>query len=194
VDRSRLGKQVMALTLLLLSGITSALPLQVPPNDAGAKVPSVSVARLSPRESVVQAFTGSQIQIDYGRPYRKGRKIFGGMLHYGKMWRTGADEASVLTTSGTIMIGNLPVPPGSYSLFTIPDKEHWTLILNKVPDFYGRGGYDREKDLGRVKMSVESRPEMVEQFTIQIDKASEARGTLNISWENVRASVPVSAN
>jgi hypothetical protein len=210
VDRSRSSKQVrefqaillsrgfgasglMALTLLLLCGVASALPLQVPPNDAGGRLSTVRPARLSPRESAVQTLAGNEIQIDYGRPYRKGRKIFGGMLNYGKMWRTGADEASVLTTRATIMIGSLAVPPGSYSLFTIPNKERWTLILNKVPDFEGRGGYDRKKDLGRAEMSVERLPEIVEQFTIRIDKASEARGTLNISWESVRASAPVSA-
>ena len=147
--------------------------------------------RLSPRERTSETLAGKKVQINYGRPYRRGRKIFGHGLPYGKLWRTGADEATTLSTEATLTVGTLEVPPGDYSLFTIPNKEHWTLVVNTEPNLMGRIGYNRKKDLGRVDMKVEN-TQMIEQLTIEIVKTTENSGILKISWETTGASVPIS--
>ena len=149
--------------------------------------------RISPRDRTVETLAGQDVQIFYGRPYRKGRKIFGDGLRYGELWRTGADEATQLSTEATLTIGDLTIPPGNYSLFTIPKKDRWTLIINKDPHLMGKFGYSRRKDLGRVSMSVERTSEMIEQLTIEIEKTTEKTGILKISWETTVASVPISA-
>jgi hypothetical protein len=147
--------------------------------------------RLSPREHTSETLAGKNVEIAYGRPYRRGRKIFGNGLPYGKLWRTGADEATTLSTDATLTVGRLTVAPGDYSLFTIPNMDHWTLVINTDPNLLGRNGYNRKKDLGRVDMAVERTPEMVEQLTIEIAKTTENSGILRISWETTLASVPI---
>ena len=98
-----------------------------------------------------------------------------------------------MSTEATLTIGDLTIPPGNYSLFTIPKKDRWTLIINKDPHLMGKFGYSRRKDLGRVSMSVERTSEMIEQLTIEIEKTTEKTGILKISWETTVASVPISA-
>jgi hypothetical protein len=149
--------------------------------------------RLSPRERTSETLAGKNVEIAYGRPYRRRRKILGSGLPYGKLWRTGADEATTLSTDATLTVGGLTVAPGDYSLFTIPNKDHWTLVINTDPNLLGRNGYNRKKDLGRVDMAVERTPEMVEQLTIEITKTTENSGILKISWETTLASAPISA-
>ena len=151
------------------------------------------IDRLSPHEATTQTLAGKWIVIEYGRPYLKGRNLIGNIVRYGQMWRTGADEAPVLSTEGDLMIGELRVPTGRYSLFTIPGKDHWTLVVNKVPNLMGRNGYNSQKDLGRVEMNVDMQAAVTEQFTIAIDKTTADRGVLKMSWASVVVSVPISA-
>ncbi len=150
--------------------------------------------RVSPHEQASATIGGKKITIDYGRPYLKGRKAVGGALApYGQVWRTGADEATMLTTSVDFMIGDLKVPAGSYSLFTIPGPDSWTLIVNKTAKQWGAFKYEEATDLGRTKMKVEKTPSPVEQFTINIVPGSGNNGTLVMEWENTKASVPLKA-
>ncbi|MEN6535070.1 MAG: DUF2911 domain-containing protein, partial [Bryobacteraceae bacterium] len=93
--------------------------------------------RISPHEQTSATFDGKKVTVEYGRPYKKGREIFGGLVPWDKVWRTGADEATILTSDADLMIGSLHVPKGSYSLFTIPEKQSWTLIVNKVAKQWG---------------------------------------------------------
>jgi Protein of unknown function (DUF2911). len=148
--------------------------------------------RISPHEQVQVTVAGKSIKIDYGRPYLKGRKAIGGdLVPYGKVWRTGADEATMLTTEVDLMIGDLKVPAGSYSLFTLPSEEGWTLIVNKVAKQWGAFKYDPATDLGRVRMKVEKTPSLVEQFTISFEQPTAKSAILALAWENTKASVPV---
>lgn len=110
--------------------------------------------RISPRGYVEGPFGSGVLQITYGRPYRPGRKLFGNLVPYKQLWRTGADESTALGTTVELAIGSLTVPPGHYSLLTIPEKDRWTLIVNKEPDLQGIVQYNRKKDLGRVEMEV----------------------------------------
>ncbi len=146
-------------------------------------------ARLSPRGEAVAELSGKTIRIEYGRPYRKGRPIFGGLIPYGKLWRTGADEATALASDGGLVVGGLRVPPGGYSLFTIPGTDTWKLIINRDPDLRSPAQYNRKHDLGRVDMSIARSVATIEQLTIVIQKTGETTAVLSIAWENVVASV-----
>jgi hypothetical protein len=146
--------------------------------------------RVSPHETTSAVLGGKKVTIEYGRPYKKGREIFGKLEPFGKVWRTGADEATTIETAGDLMLGSLHVPAGKYSLFTIPGATDWTLIINKVAKQSGAFEYDAKNDLGRLKMKFEKSPKVTEQLTISID-AQGSRGTLKIAWDNVIASVPV---
>ena len=147
--------------------------------------------RKSPHETVSATVAGKTISISYGRPYLKGRKAVGGALvPYGQVWRMGADEATKLTTDTDLMIGDLKVPKGSYSLFILAEKDKWTLIVNKTADQWGAFNYNQSQDLGRVPMRTNSSPSPAEQFTITLAEAQNMV-TLHLAWENVEASVPI---
>jgi len=146
--------------------------------------------RVSPHETTSAVLGGKKISIEYGRPYKKGRVIFGGLEKFGKVWRTGADEATTIENQGDLMLGSLHVPAGKYALFTIPDQTEWTLVINKVAKQSGAYEYDAKQDLGRVKMKIEKSPKVIEQLTISIEGQG-SRGTLKIAWDDTVASIPV---
>ncbi len=148
--------------------------------------------RVSPHETVELALNGKKITVTCGRPSMKGRKIMGGLVPFGQVWRTGADEATVLTTEADLMIGDLTVPKGSYGLFTLPSESGWKLIVNKVSDQWGAFNYDAKQDLGRVDMKAGKTSAPVEQFTITLAKAGSG-ATMKLEWENTSASVDLKA-
>lgn len=155
---------------------------------------ALQAQKASPHETVKAVLNGKTITIEYGRPYVKERDVWSGSLApKGKVWRTGADEATTLVLQGDIMLGDLHVPAGSYTLFTIPGDSEWTLIVNKVAKQWGAFKYDEKMDLGRAKMKVAKTASAVEQFTIALD-AMGSKGTLKMSWANVEASIPVMAH
>lgn len=145
----------------------------------------------SPHETVSADLGGHKVTIAYGRPYMKGRKIVGGLVPYGQVWRTGADEATKLTTDADLQIGSLTVPKGSYALFTLPSENGWKLIVNKTANQWGAFKYDQAQDLGRTDMTVGKTSAPVEQFTISLDKTDADSATLKMTWENTEAAVPV---
>jgi hypothetical protein len=148
--------------------------------------------RASPHATVELMLGGKKVTISYGRPSMKGRKIVGGLVPYGEVWRTGADEATKLTTEADLMIGTLLVPKGSYALFTLPTAQGWKLIVNKKSDQWGAFNYSAQDDLGRVDMKVGKTAKPVEQFTMSLTKAG-AGGLLKLEWENTSASVAIKA-
>jgi hypothetical protein len=130
------------------------------------------------------------VTVDYSSPRAKGRKIYGDVVPLGKVWRTGANEASTFVTTTDITVGGTAVPAGSYTIFTIPDKDKWTLIISKKTGEWGTDYPGPSNDLARVDMKVSSLPAPVENFTISFDKSANG-GTMNIDWESTRASVPI---
>jgi Protein of unknown function (DUF2911) len=144
--------------------------------------------RVSPHETTELTRNGKKITVTYGRPYMKGRKIMGALVPYGQVWRTGADEATLLTTEADLTIGNLAVPKGSYSVFTLPSESGWKLIVNKVDKQFGAFNYDEKQDLGRVDMKVGKTSAPVEQFTITLAKSGKG-GVMKLAWENTSATV-----
>jgi len=133
---------------------------------------------------------GKKVTIDYSRPSAKGRKIYGGLVPYGEVWRTGANEATSLKTDTDLVIGGTTVPAGSYTLYTVPASGSWKLIINKQTGQWGTN-YEQGQDLARVDMNVTTVSQPVEQFTISFDKTGGDSAKLNLDWEKTRASVEV---
>src|SRR5450432_1112185 len=150
---------------------------------------SAEEKRASPHDKAQAVIAGKKVTIEYGRPYKKGRPIFGGLVPYDQVWRTGADEATTLTTEGDLMIGTLRVPKGSYALFTVPGPNAWTLVVNKKAEQWGAF----KEDLGRVPMKLGANAALVEQLTIALDPAGPRKAILKLSWDKLIASVPLAA-
>ena len=147
--------------------------------------------RASPHEEVTATLAGkTKITVSYGRPYAKGRAIFGGLVPWGQVWRTGADEATTFITDGDVVIGGLKVPKGEYALFTIPTEKQWTLVVNKTAKQWGAFKYEEGQDLGRVPMTVAAASKPVEQFTIEMVPAGKQL-TLKLAWDKTVASVAI---
>jgi hypothetical protein len=165
---------------------------------AAASIAALSLAgsagaqdkRASPHDNVSATLAGKKITVSYGRPYVKGRAIFGGLVPWGQVWRTGADEATTFTTEADVVIGGLKVPRGEYSLFTIPTEKQWTLVVNKTAKQWGAFKYDAAQDLGRVPMTVAAAAKPVEQFTIELVPAGKGV-TLKLSWDKTVATVAI---
>ena len=191
---TKLSKHVALLALGLAvtasAGVSAQHDHQQQPAAKPAQDAKAPMQRVSPHEEVSATFGDDRVTIQYGRPSMKGRKIFGGLVPYDKVWRTGADEATKLTTTADLTIGGLAVPAGSYSLFTLPTEQGWKLIVNKTADQWGAFRYDQAQDLGRVDLQVTKSDKPVEQFTIELVPQGEKSGLLRLSWENTVASVP----
>ena len=147
--------------------------------------------RKSPHESTSGTIAGKKITVEYGRPYKKGRNVFGGLEPFGKVWRTGADEATTLTTEADLMVGEIHVPAGTYGLFTIPDDGKWTLVLNKTAKQWGAFDYDQGQDLGRTPMKVSAVDSPLEQLTISIEPTSGNNGILKVAWDQTVATADI---
>ena len=148
---------------------------------------------LSPATKAEATVAGKKISVDYSAPSKRGRAIMGGLVPYGKVWRTGANAATTLKTDADLTIGNLKVPAGTYTLFTIPNEKEWTLIVNKQTGQWGTS-HDASQDLGRVAMTVKPVKDTVETFAIGIKPTSGKNARLVMTWENTEASVPVVVN
>ena len=135
---------------------------------------------------------GKSIKTDYSSPRMKGRKIYGELVPYGKVWRTGANEATTFVTSSDVVVGGKTVPAGSYTLFTVPNADKWTLIINKKTGEWGIPYKYESDELARVDMKASKLPSPVENFTISYEKSGNGC-TMNIDWESTRASVDITA-
>jgi hypothetical protein len=152
--------------------------------------------RVSPHETTGAAIDGNRVTIVYGRPYTKDpksgepRKIWGGLVPYGKVWRTGADEATLLITQKAIVLGGTTVPAGVYTLYTLPLEDGTAkLIVNKQVGQWGTQ-YDDSQDLARIDLKNDTLDKTVDQLTIGVSKNKDGGGLLKISWENAQFSVP----
>ncbi len=124
----------------------------------------------------------TNFKVSYGSPLRRGRDLFGGIVPFGQRWRTGANRAAHFSTSSDLTIGSLNVPAGEYTMFTIPEADGGTFIINKQTGQNGRT-YDEARDLGRIPMSVLSKEESTEAFTITVEGSGD-EGRLNLIWGN----------
>ena len=180
----------ISVPLLLLASLTI--------HGDPACVTSASQASLAKRASPLDSLTfevgGTRVKVCYGRPSARGRTMIGGMaIPLGKLWRTGANEPTMIHTSGPITVAGVKLEPGTYSLYTIPDKEQWTIIINRSTAQWGdEGSYDgvKKEEVGRGMATVYPLKEHVEQFTIR-NESKGNWGALVLEWEKTRVVVPL---
>jgi hypothetical protein len=180
----------MTTTLLRLLSV-SALAFAVVSATA-AEPAKVEFPRPSPTATLTQRVGVTDIAVTYSRPGMKGRRIFGdaeALVPYGQVWRTGANEATKITFSTPVKLGGADVAAGSYALFTIPDANEWTIILNRAVGDWGAYRYDTKNDVVRVKAAATKLTEPVETFTIDVNDIRNDSATLDLIWATTR--VPV---
>lgn len=152
---------------------------------------------VSPHETITAKIGDASLSLSYGRPYTKDpktgepRKIWGALVPYGKVWRTGANEATVLTTDKPLMFGNTTIPAGSYSLWTVPEADGSAkLIFNSETGQWGTK-HDDKKDFARVDLKKGTTAAPVDQFTMAIDKTGSG-GAIRLAWESTEYTAPFS--
>jgi Protein of unknown function (DUF2911) len=184
-------------TVLGLSGVGSTMQVTVERvqgldfDALGKSFGPRSLGTLSPADSARGSVAGAAVAVRYSRPSMRGRVIFGNVVPWNQVWRTGANQATILETSADLTVAGTTVPAGKYSLWTIPSPSGWKLIVNKNTGQWGTE-YDAQYDLARLDMKVEPLPQPVEQFTIAIEPKGK-RGVLKLEWDKTRASIPFSA-
>ena len=178
-----MNKIKSALTLVLATLLLGSLPLMA------------QEKRVSPHQTLSANISGNRVTITYGRPYTKNpktgeaRKIWGGLVPYGQVWRMGADEATLLITEKALTIGDTAVPAGAYSLYMLPNEDGTAkLIINKQLGQWGTQ-YDDKQDLARVDMTKSVLDAPVDQCTIAISKGASGGGVIKLSWESTAYSV-----
>lgn len=150
--------------------------------------------RASPYDSVRVAIGGQTAQVCYGRPYMSGREIFGGLVPWDTLWRTGANEPTIIHTPVAATIAGVRVEPGSYSIYTVPGREQWTIVVNRSITQWGHeSSYTDEvrgQEVGRATVPATTVEQPVEQFTIRSEPAGEG-SNLILEWERTRVTIPV---
>lgn len=149
------------------------------------------VRRKSPTAIATVKHAGTYVKIVYGQPYKSGREIFGNLVPYGEVWRTGANEATEITATGDIIFAGETLEAGTYSLFTIPNEETWTIILNSELGLWGAFDYDASKDVMRVEAEANRTEQTDEAFTIQFGEVQADSADMIIKWDQTEVRVPI---
>jgi Protein of unknown function (DUF2911) len=174
------------LSLLLFASLTFAQ------QDKPAPAAQDKSARPSPpAKATCSLGDAATITVDYSSPRAKGRKIFGGLVPYGAVWRLGANEATTFVVSSDVTVGGTKVPAGSYTIFAVPNADKWTLVISKKTAEWGTKYAGADSDLARVDMKTSTLPAPMENFTITFDKSGPGC-TMRVEWEKTRASVDIS--
>ena len=159
---------------------------------AQAPAPKLEFPATSPAATIKQRVGLTDIEINYSRPSMRGRKIFGALVPYGEVWRTGANSATKVTLSTAVKLNGTAVPAGTYALFTIPGQAEWTVIFNQVSGQWGSYAYDAKNDVARFTAKPIALNNPVETFGISISElANDSAATLALSWENTRVPMKV---
>ena len=157
----------------------------------GGKILRSQTKKHSPEDTVTFSQGDLELSVFYNRPYKKEREIFGGLVPYGEVWRTGANEATTFTTNQAISVGGSPLPAGKYTLWTIPEENDWMVIFNSELYDWGvsltaKASREAEHDVLQVKVPVERLAEPIEQFTIAFEE-----GAMTLAWDKTKVSVPL---
>lgn len=145
----------------------------------------------SPTQTIKQDFGISSIELSYSRPAMKGRKVFGDLVPYGKLWRTGANAATRVKFADDVTIAGAPVKAGEYVLYTVPGENEWEVVLNKGLTNWGIDGYKQDQDVARVKVKPVKLDDNVENFTLQLADIKPNSANLQIMWEKTGVNVPI---
>ena len=153
------------------------------------KTPSPSTT-----QTVKQEFGLSTIELSYSRPNVKGRKVFGDLVPYNAVWRTGANSATTVKFGDEVTIGGTKVPAGTYGLLTIPGATEWTVIITKQTDVTSPSAYKADQDVAKVKVKPQEMPFVVESFTIMFDNVKANNVNLVLLWDKTAVSVPITTD
>lgn len=151
----------------------------------------IKKAGLSPRTKVEQQVGLAKITLDYGKPGAKDRPIFGALIPYDKVWRTGANSSTKINFSDEVSLNNNKIPAGSYALYSIPGAKEWTIIIHKNTKLWGAGGYNANDDFIRFKVPVINLKDKQETLDINFENFNANGGTMTIKWENTKIEIPV---
>ena len=153
--------------------------------------------RVSPHETISKEIDGNRITVVYGRPYSKDpksgevRKIWGDLVPFGKVWRTGADESTLLVTQKPLTFGEITIPAGAYALFTLPEENgDAKLIISKEIGEWGAYSYDEKQDVARLDLKKGQTDAPLDEFTMSIDKGADGGGVLKMAWESTQYLAP----
>jgi hypothetical protein len=185
------------LAALALAGAASLVAVTARAEPAErVPAPAAPRARVSPHETISARIDGNRVTIVYGRPYTKDpktgqpRKIWGGLVPFGKVWRTGADEATLLVTQQPLELGGTALPAGAYTLYTLPAEDGSAqLLINQHIGQWGADPYDAGQEIARVALKKDSLESPVNQFTMAIEKNPNGGGVLKLAWEDTQYSV-----
>jgi len=155
---------------------------------------SIKTPPPSPPQTIKQDFGISSIELSYSRPGVKGRKVFGDLVPYGKVWRTGANSATTIDFANDVTIGSAKVPAGKYGLLTIPDKDDWTIIITKDVTVTNPADYKQESDVVRVNAKPTTLKDKMETFTMQFANVKSSTCDLQIMWENTAVVLPIASD
>jgi hypothetical protein len=146
----------------------------------------IPMPQASPSSKITQQFGLSTVTVDYSRPSTKGRKIFGELVPFGQIWRTGANSATQITFSTEVSIGGQKVPAGTYALYAIPEKSHWTMILSKNTKLWGAIGYNPSEDQLRFDAQTSKTSKKSESFEIAFNGITDNSVVASVRWENTQ--------
>ncbi|MDB5201318.1 MAG: hypothetical protein JWQ27_727 [Ferruginibacter sp.] len=161
--------------------------------STGSLVAQVRMPAPSPTQTIKQDFALGTIELTYSRPIAKGRKIIGDLVPFNKVWRTGANAATIIKFTDVVEIGGKRIDTGRYSLYTVPNADTWEIILNKNTGNWGSNGYSETDDVVRVKVPVMKNKNYVESFTMQFDAVKPESCELNLVWEKTAVKLPIKA-
>ena len=154
----------------------------------------LNIPEPSPSASFSQTLGFTKIKVDYARPGTKGREVFGKLIPYGEIWRTGASDCSTISFNDEVTIGGKKIAKGKYSLFSIPNVEQWTIIINTDTTLHGASGYDEKKDVHRFTVKPEKSARFYETFTIELSDIVKDNGMLYLIWENTMVKFEIQSN
>lgn len=163
-------------------------------SDLHAQSGGLQFPPASPPAKVSEQVGLTTVEIQYARPSMRGREIFGALVPYGDVWRTGANQATRITFSTDVTFGGESVKAGTYGLFTIPGKTQWTVILNKAPEQWGSYAYDASQDVTRVFADAQTIADPVETMRLGVDMLIDDTGLLTLEWANTRVQVAIAVD
>jgi hypothetical protein len=147
----------------------------------------------SPRDSIDLVFNGKRLSLNYGRPSVRGRKIMGGVVPYGIVWRTGANAATSFSTQTDLVLAGTKIPRGTYTLYTLPSPKQWKLIINKQTGQWGTV-YNEKFDLARIPLKKKTLKQSEEKFTISLERTTDRAGLMKLVWEKTQLSIDFQVN
>lgn len=184
-------KKASFLPILLIAATTLFMLTACQPQETDSQEPEDVSNRKSPIAISAINHANTYIKVVYGQPYKRGRVIFGELEPYGEVWRTGANEATEITLTDSVSMGGEVIEPGTYALFTIPEPDSFTVILNTDLGQWGAFEYNENQDYKRMKFPVRKLESPVEAFAIEFSDPVDNTSVMSLKWDVVQVNVPI---